>query len=179
MGDPAAPELDLDRLVDTLNEYDVEFVVVGGIAAREHGARRTTRDLDVCPRWNDENLSRLAAALSSLGARLRVAGSDEPVDFPLDAPALRAFEVSTWRTPHGDLDVIVGIPDAQGRLRRYDNLVDRASPGGALLGQRAQIAALDDIIESKERLAREPDIAALPELRALSRALATEKRRDN
>lgn len=169
MGDPEGPDLDLAALLRALDRFGVDFVVVGGVAARIHGAARTTRDLDLCPRWSDENLNGLADALKSIDAKLRVEGSQEPIDFPLDAASLRVFEVSTWRTRYGDLDVIVGTPSATGILHRYEALNERASDRESPGGTTVRIAALDDIIESKERLRRPPDLAALPELRRLRR----------
>ncbi len=106
-----------------------------------------------------------------MNAQLRVPDSAEPVDFPLDARSLRGFEVSTWRTDSGDLDVIIGTPTAdRGRLTGFDELVDRSHALEAY-GLTILVADLKDIIESKEALAREPDLVALPELRRLQARL--------
>lgn len=178
VGDPAAPPLRVERLLTTLDEHGVQFVVVGGLAAAAQGAARVTFDIDVVPAWSDENLARLAAALDALDARLRVPGTDEPVSYALDAPSLRGFEVSTWRTDAGDLDVIVGTPTSErGRLAGYDDLAERAHQLHAY-GLTIAVADLGDIIESKQALAREPDLAALPELRRLQRRLADQPEPD-
>jgi hypothetical protein len=72
MSDPAAPALDPARAFGALSRFEVEFVLVGGLAAQARGATRLTKDLDICPAWTTENLERLA-----LGAwRLR-SGSSE------------------------------------------------------------------------------------------------------
>jgi hypothetical protein len=168
VGDANRSQPDLAALFGVLAHNAVEFVVVGGVAATVHGATRATTDLDVCPQWTTENLERLAHALGSIDARLRVDGADEPVEFPLDARALRAFEVSTWRTRHGDLDVIVGIPTESGALVGYDILSARSIEDRSL-GSPVRIASLADVVESKERLGRPSDIEALPELRELAR----------
>lgn len=65
---------DPDRLLATLDAYAVEYVLVGGLAARVHGATRRTTDLDCVPDTSTENLERVAAALRHVGARLRVGG---------------------------------------------------------------------------------------------------------
>jgi len=171
MGDPGAPPLRVEHLLRTLDEHDVRYVIVGGLAAAAQGAGRVTFDIDVVPEWSTENLDRLADALRAMNAQLRVPDSADPVDFPLDARSLRGFEVSTWRTDSGDLDVIIGTPTAErGRLSGFDELVDRSHALEAY-GLTILVADLKDIIESKQALAREPDLVALPELRRLQARL--------
>jgi hypothetical protein len=164
---PTRPPLKAARLLGLLESHAVRFVIVGGLAATVHGSGRVTFDIDVVPEWSKENLARLAEALKAAGARLHQRGESEPVELRIDAPILHRFEVSTWRTKFGDLDVIIGTPTARrGRLARYEQLVQRAHPREAF-GLTFLVADLDDVIESKEALARDVDLAALPELHRL------------
>lgn len=72
------PGLDLPRLIGVLNRHEVEYVLVGGVAATAYGAERETDDADCVVRRERANLERLAAALRDLHARLRIAHvSDE------------------------------------------------------------------------------------------------------
>ncbi len=167
MSDPDAPALSTREMVDTLAEHKVVYIVIGGIAAAAHGSHRVTRGFDITPQWQDGNLGRLADALVAMGARLRVEG-DTPgsravVDFPIDGQSLSSFEVSAWRTRHGDLDVVSGAPTRAGNLADYDALLPKARTV-RIYGTAVLIAHLDDIIEAKQALRREPDLAALPEL---------------
>ncbi len=57
-----------ERVVSALSIGKVEFIVVGGVSAVLQGAPIVTRDLDLCYRRGSDNLSRLAAALSSFTA---------------------------------------------------------------------------------------------------------------
>jgi hypothetical protein len=167
MGDPDAPPLQAGELLQLLDRHGVRYVVVGDLAATAHGATRVTFDIDLVPEWTEDNLERLAAALHEAGARSAAPGADRPILFPIDAQSLRQFEVSTWRTPLGDLDVIVGTPTAaRDVLARYDALASRAIEREAF-GVTILVAALDDIIESKQALSRESDLVALPELHRL------------
>lgn len=167
MGDPDAPPLQAAELLQLLDRHAVRYVVVGGLAATVHGTTRVTFDIDLVPEWTDDNLARLASALVDADAQLQPPDSSTPVTFPIDAHSLRQFEVSTWRTRLGDLDVIIGTPTAtRGRLARYDALAQRAEQREAF-GVAVLIADLDDIIESKEALGRESDLVALPELHRL------------
>jgi hypothetical protein len=36
-------------IFEAWERHDVEFVLVGGLAARVHGATRVTKDMDICP----------------------------------------------------------------------------------------------------------------------------------
>jgi len=171
MGDPSAPPLDPEALFRLLDRHRVSYVIVGGLAATIHGATRVTFDVDLVPEWTDENLTRLAAALRAAGAELNVPGAPELISARIDAQSLRQFEVSTWRTRHGDLDVVVGTPTAtRGRLSGYETLQARAHRRHAF-GVTVLVADIDDVIESKQALAREPDLVALPELHRLRERL--------
>jgi hypothetical protein len=93
--------------------------------------------------------------------------AQKPSAFPIDGRSLRQFEISTWRTSLGDLDVVVGTPTSKrGALAGYTTLARKAVTREAF-GVAILVADLDDIIESKEALAREPDLVALPELHRL------------
>jgi hypothetical protein len=166
--DPDPPELDPGALLEAFVRHGVEFVAVGGFAALLYGAERTTKDIDLCVRWSNDNLERVAAALRELRARLKV---ESYVEVPIDAALLGRMEVATWRTRSGDVDVLLGIPrDAKWKLVRYEELRERGTV--IAIGELAiPIAALDDIIRSKEIADRPADREALPELRRLRDAL--------
>ncbi len=76
---------DPDRILAALDAHDVDFLLVGGLAARAHGAQRRTADVDCVPRTTDANFERLAAALRSLNARLRVGGMSDGECVPANA----------------------------------------------------------------------------------------------
>jgi len=59
-------EFDLRSLLEALNEAEVDFVVIGGVAVGAHGFIRGTEDLDVVPDPDPDNLSRLSIALDKL-----------------------------------------------------------------------------------------------------------------
>lgn len=76
------------------------------------------------------------------------------------------MRISTWRTDAGDLDILAEISDRQGRQLSYEELAARATVLD-LDGIAVRVAALDDVIASKERADRPKDRAALEELRTL------------
>src|SRR5436305_2085831 len=59
----ATAELDVTRLVETLDRHRVEYLIVGGVAAGAYGAVRPTVDFDCVVRRATQNLDRLAAVL--------------------------------------------------------------------------------------------------------------------
>ena len=172
MTDEPRPELDPAGLLGVFARHGVEFVAVGGFAALRHGAQRVTKDVDLCVRWSPENLERVAAALLELHARLKV---DTYIEVPIDAVLLGRMEVATWRTRSGDVDVLLGIPrDARWELVRYEELRGRGAV--ITIGElEIPVAALEDIIRSKEIADRPVDREALPELRRLRDELEEER----
>lgn len=167
---PQGPDFDPDLILSILDRHKVEYVLVGGMAARAHGATRATADIDCVPNTAHSNLDRLAAALRDLDARLRVAGmSDEEArELPLrlDADTLAGFGSSTWMTDAGPLDLLVELRDVSGARLPYASLLQR-STHIAVGSLTVHLASLDDIVASKEFAGRPKDLEALPELRQL------------
>jgi hypothetical protein len=62
-----------ERLLRSLAEHEVEFCVIGAVAAWLQGNPSVTLDLDVMPRRELDNAERLAAALNALVPRGRAA----------------------------------------------------------------------------------------------------------
>ncbi len=169
MAEPRPP-LQIERILTALDEHQVDFVLIGGLAAVAHGSAMPTSDVDVVPETSRSNLGRLAAALAHLGAQLRVPDLAYPIDIPLDARTFDAFTSAAFRTPFGDIDVVLR-PDALGPKRHftYADLNGRAQERTAF-GLTIRVAALDDIIESKSAAGRPQDLAALPHLADLRAA---------
>lgn len=156
---------DPQRMLAALRGHGVEFVVVGGLAAVAHGSSLPTEDLDIAPQRDRENLDRLAAVLRELNARPRVA-NDDGVEFPTDGAFLAAQpHMLNLTTDAGDLDLTIspaGFPDG------YDDLIDTSVEMDLGDGGLVRVAALRDVIRSKEVAGRDKDRAALPYLRALA-----------
>ena len=150
-------------ILRVLDAHQVEFLVVGGIAARLRGAPLLTQDVDITPATDRANLERLASALEDLEARLRTATEPNGVSFPFDGGLLGNANVWTLVTKHGDLDLVVSPAGTDGYrdlIRDADELKVATEPDLAV-----QVASLADVIRSKEAAGREKDRAALPLLR--------------
>lgn len=159
------PELSDDHVAAicrVLIEHEVQFVVIGGMAARLHRTGHATVDVDICPSMDDPNLDRLAAALVELGARLRVSGDPDGVPFEPHADMLRQVELMTLITEHGPLDLCFnpdGFPDGFSTLREHATIVELAAVD-------VPVASLEDVVASKRAAGRPKDVVALPSLEA-------------
>ena len=177
MPQPDGPPHDLPRLIEVLDRYEVEYLIVGGAAAYAYGAERPTDDADCVVHRERANLDRLAGALRELHARLRVGGMSDAearaLPVQIDGTTLDMAGMSTWMTDAGPFDVLAGLEAPDGHLVPYEELATRAT---VLYGNGFTIraAALEDIIRAKERANRAKDRETLPELRALRDASAAE-----
>jgi len=145
-------------ILEILDRHAVEYVLIGGYAALLHGSTLPTRDLDITPRRQADNLTNLIAALEDLDARIRVSDDVEPLPFKTSPESLSTVTVLNLATRFGDLDLVVqpaGFPAG------YDGLAAGAEVE-TIGGIDVMVAALSDVIASKEAAGRDKDIVALP-----------------
>jgi predicted nucleotidyltransferase len=141
-------------------DFNVDCVVVGGVAAGAHGSTQVTFDVDVCYARDSDNLVRLAEALRSVNATLRGAPKDLP--FRLDAETLRRGLNFTFDTSIGKIDI---LGEVQGVGGYADCLKD--SSESELFGISCRVISLEKLIAAKRAAGRAKDLAALPELEAI------------
>lgn len=161
---PLRPE----PLVAALVEHRVDFIVVGGYAVAAHGFPRATKDIDICPDSSDENLRRLAAALSDLEAT--PIGLDEfEGEFGLepDFEGLKLGGNWTLMTKHGRLDVMQifsfeGSRDGDGT---FGDLAPHAVER-TFLGHRVRFCSYDDLLRMKRAAGRAQDKVDIESLKA-------------
>src|SRR6202521_6459892 len=58
------------ELLQLLNEFEVEYLIVGGFAVMKYGEPRYTKDLDVWVHSSPQNSPRVVGALKKFGAPL-------------------------------------------------------------------------------------------------------------
>ena len=157
------PMLHAAEIMEVLARHRVRFVVIGGVAAILHGSPFATRDADITPAMDRENLERLGGALRELQACLRTpdeGGAGLPFD-PV-AEGLARGQVWNLTTPLGDLDLAFVPSGTTG----YDDLL-RDADTMELGSVRVRVASLADVIRSKEAAGRDKDQQVLPTLRKL------------
>jgi predicted nucleotidyltransferase len=159
---PAAPEFQPQKILRVLTSHEVTFIVVGGLAATIHGSEFVTFDVDITPKTDEENLSRLSDVLRELNARVWTESEPEGLPFDHDAESLAQVQILNLITDHGRLDITMVPSGTQGYedLRRDAVAID-------LGGVEVPVASLADVVRSKEAAAREKDLRSLPSLRRL------------
>jgi hypothetical protein len=157
-----SPDFDPGPILEALVRHQVEFIVIGGLAAAAHGSILPTFDIDITPSRSKENLGRLSAALRELGARIRTDAVEGGLPFDHDADSLTAAGVWNLVTPHGDLDISFVPNGTEG----YADLA-RGAERQPFFGAVVPIASLEDIIRSKQAANRPKDQRALPVLREI------------
>lgn len=150
-------------MLRVLTAHNVDFVVIGGVAARLRGAPILTQDLDVTPKVSTSNLSALATALTHLEARLRTIDEPDGVQFPHDPQLLAAANSWTLVTRLGELDLVLQPAGTRGYEDLKEEADDLKVAGGPPLV--VKVASLADIIRTKQAAGRAKDLAALPLLR--------------
>lgn len=160
------PTFDPQRLIRTLVEHEVEFVLIGATAAWLQGDPSVTADLDITPRKDIDNAERLADALNELGARPVTRGV-VGARATLDERDFLGWQPHQFITDAGAIDV---LPDVAA-VGDYEDLRRRAVTLGAV-GATLLVASLDDVIASKELLGRPKDRLHLETLYETRSALA-------
>lgn len=132
-----------------LAKHALDVVLIGNAAAALQGSPVTTLDIDFMFRKTARNLLKLRALADDLGAMVL-----RPY-----YPASELYRVS--RDGDGlQLDFMARIDG----VRDFGSLQGRSHPA-VFAGHEIQVAALEDIIRSKEAANRPQDRAVLPVLR--------------
>lgn len=160
---PLKPE----SLLGVLVRHQVAFIVVGGYAVAAHGFVRATKDIDICPDPAEENLLRLAAALSELDAEPTGFDDSDDGEFDLkpDLDGLRRGGNWTLRTKYGRLDVmqhLEGLDDDGGGWEE----LSRQAITRTFLGHECLFCGYEDLIKMKRGASRPQDEVDVNSLKA-------------
>jgi predicted nucleotidyltransferase len=155
-------ELDIRGILEELAQEGVEFLIIGGVAVGFHGYVRATKDIDVVPAPDSQNLAKLARVLRALDAQVEGAEEfeDEELPDPLDPQALALGGNWVLRTRLGRFDVMQWIGD--------DALWEKLSPAAIeaeIGGLAIKVVSYEDLVALKENAGRPEDLADLQRLR--------------
>ncbi len=156
---PDTPEFpDVPAFVSVLNRHGVRYVVIGGYVAQGFISGYVTHDVDFTPATDRENLDRLSAALSELGARIRTDAATEGVPFAHDGGSLMRAKMWNPQCAFGAFDIT--FEPASGG---YDHLAPRAHVI-TVRGVEIRLADLADVVTPKRLANRVKDQLVLPRL---------------
>ena len=162
---------DFAALIGRLSDADIEFILIGGVAATVHGSVRLTRDVDVVYARNPANIQKLCDALRVVHPCLRGAPKDLP--FHLDPPTLAAGLNFTLTTDEGDLDLLGEMAGGG----TYEQLLPH-SVRVELFGRSCQCLSLDQLIAAKRAAGRPRDIDVIAELDVIRERLSNLRTRE-
>jgi len=151
-------ENDFFAILSAFNRASVEVVLVGGLSAVLSGVPVTTYDVDLVHSREPENVARLLLVLDSLDAVFRI------------QPARQLKPTVTHLSGRGHLNLMTrfGPLDLLGTIGPnlgYPELLPHTSEMDIGGGVHIRVLNLDKLIEIKEELAGEKDLAMLPLLR--------------
>jgi len=151
---------DFEGVLRTLTSGNVEFILIGGMAAIVHGSSRVTEDLDVVYSRSPENLNRLVTAMTPLKPYLR--GAPPGLPFLWDTRTLERGLNFTLVTSLGDVDLLGEIVGGGG----YDDLRPHVVQI-EVFGITCQCIGLDRLIVVKRATGRPKDLDVAAELESL------------
>lgn len=150
------PRFDPAPIFAALRRHEVEFVLIGGLAAQVHGVEWTTFDADIVIACTESNYEALAWALADLDAEF------DTFHQPPIRPDVRRLRSATgtllFRTKHGRRDV---LKEAGGET--YETLRPSAAE---VADEGVPCASLEAIARMKRAANRSKDRQALPTIEA-------------
>jgi predicted nucleotidyltransferase len=147
-----------------LQQHQVEFVIIGGVCGIMHGVTLVTADLDICCRFDRDNLYRIQASVRDLHPVHRLAANKLPLELSDElCSRLRNLYVQTDCGKLDCLSEVAGLGDYEAVLRNSEAV--EMSYG------KFRMLTLDAIIAAKEAVGRERDLAAVRQLRAIKERL--------
>jgi len=161
--DKKTTSIDLSALLEGLIKANVEFILVGGLAAVVQGAPLTTMDVDIVHCRSSENVQRLLAFLKLIHAIHR--RPDNRIIEPR-ASHLSGTGHSLFKTQFGPLDVLGVIEEGNG----YEELLEH-SVEIEFRGHTLRVLDLKKLVELKRTSKHPKDKQCLPVLEETLRQL--------
>ena len=156
-----------DEIVRALNEADVPFLVVGGIAVIHHGYGRLTQDVDIVIRLEPSIIHRAFEALGRIDYRPKLpVTADQFADTNLRETRKhdKGMRVLTfWSDRHRETPLDVFVEEPFDFSREYAS----ADTQELLPGLKVRIVNLSTLLAMKRIAGRSQDMADIDELNLL------------
>jgi hypothetical protein len=155
-------------LLARLNQYDLDFVVIGGVCCVYYGVPMATFDLDICCRFDEGNLKKLEAALRDLDPFHRL--TPQKLPFELTPELCLSLKNLYLQTDLGRLDCLSEVLG----IGSYDEVLSNSQMTAFSYGE-FRFLQIDALIRAKEKAGRERDLAALRHLKPIKEKLDKKK----
>lgn len=147
-------------VLSLLQEGEVEFILIGGLAAMAMGSARATFDVDVVYSRKPDNIRNLAACLQPHNPYLR--GVPLGLPFRLDVQTITQGLNFTLTTSLGDLDLLGEVAGGG----TYEALLP-STQMIQIFRQQCRCVSLKKLIHLKRAAGRPKDLEAIAELEIL------------
>ncbi len=147
-----------DELLRRLVEADVRFVLIGGLAVNAWGVVRGTKDLDIVPDPDPDNLARIAQLAVELNGHVQTTDALAGSVFSIAALLSAGAQVHIT-TDLGALDVVQGLPGVPDHATLAPNATTVE-----ILGACVAVCSLEDLRGMKRAAGRPRDLADLQDL---------------
>jgi len=136
------------ELLRLLNEFEVEYLIVGGFAVMKYGEPRYTKDLDVWVHNSRQNSLRVVEALKKFGAPLE----DDGIKAETFAEKQVVYQIGVAPVRIDILTEITGVEFSHAWKKRV---------ASTFFGVPVHFISLDDLVTNKEALGRSNDLKDL------------------
>lgn len=157
----------LEAILRVMNDADVRYLIVGGLAVAAHGYGRVTFDVDLVIQLQSDNVQRAMKALESLDYRPLVPVSAKDFADPatretwIRDKGMIVFQLHSDRHRETRIDVFTLEPFD------FDAEYDNALIGTLLAGLEARFVRIETLIRMKEAAGRAKDLEDIRQLRKL------------
>ncbi|HEY8932651.1 MAG TPA: hypothetical protein VIM44_04980 [Rariglobus sp.] len=157
----------VEAIVSALNQAEVRYVIVGGLAVNAHGYVRMTRDVDLVIELEEGNILRGLQALFAIGYQMAIPAS--PAEFA--NPDIRRqwrdernmLVLKLWSDSHQRTPVDVFIYEPFDFSAEWEKLA-KLELGDGL---RAPVVSLESLLRMKREAGRPQDLIDIQELTRL------------
>jgi predicted nucleotidyltransferase len=138
----------LQRLLQVLTEFEVEYLIVGGFAVMKYGEPRYTKDLDVWVHNSPQNSLRVVGALKKFGAPLE----HDRVTAETFTKKQVVYQIGIAPLRIDILTEITGVKFPAAWRKRV---------ASTFFGVPVYFISLDDLVANKQALGRSSDVKDL------------------
>lgn len=136
------------ELLQLLNEFEVEYLIVGGFAVMKYGEPRYTKDLDLWVNNSSENSARVIGALKAFGTPL----DNDRVTAETFANQQVVYQIGVAPVRVDILTDITGVKFAEAWGKKVRS---------TLFGVPVHFISFEDLVTNKEALGRSSDLKDL------------------
>ncbi len=159
----------VEAIVRALNDAQVRYLIVGGLAVIAHGYERLTRDVDLVIALERDNIIRGLRALESIDYHMSVPISPEQFAEPALREKWRAEKnmvvLKLWSDAHRRTPIDVFIYEPFGFDREY-----ASARRELILGSlNAPVVGYDALLTMKREAGRPQDLADIADLERLQK----------